>query len=141
VREITDMASNKGTLFPKKGTLFPNGLRSGRERVDYAAGVSVALREHFNNTNHATKIVMQWTGASERAVKNWFAGTKGPSAVHLCTLMRHSDAVFVALLRMSGRECTASHEKLIEVRQKLDELRNLVVDLSIAHGAAEGGIE
>jgi hypothetical protein len=53
--------------------------------------VSAALRVDLGKTRNAAKIVMRWTGASESTVKNWFAGTKGPSGEHLVTLVRHSD--------------------------------------------------
>jgi hypothetical protein len=46
---------------------------------------------------------MRWTGASERTVKYWFAGERGPSGDHLIALARHSDAVLYVVLALAGR--------------------------------------
>jgi hypothetical protein len=45
----------------------------------YAAAVAHALTRQLGGTHQAVKTVMRWTGASERIVKNWFAGSCGPS--------------------------------------------------------------
>ena len=49
------------------------------------------------------KMAMRWTGASERTVKYWLAGERGPSGDHLIALARHSDAVLFVLLALAGR--------------------------------------
>ena len=46
---------------------------------------------------------MRWTGASERTVKYWFAGERGPSGEHLILLARHSDAIVLVLLALAER--------------------------------------
>ena len=46
---------------------------------------------------------MRWTGASERTVKYWFAGERGPGGEHLVSLAQHSDAVLVVLLALADR--------------------------------------
>lgn len=46
---------------------------------------------------------MRWTGASERTVKYWLAGERGPSGDHLIALARHSDAVLFMLFALAGR--------------------------------------
>jgi len=48
-------------------------------------------------------LAMRWTGASERTVKYWLAGERGPSGDHLIALVRHSDAVLFMLLALAGR--------------------------------------
>jgi hypothetical protein len=115
------MRSKKGTLLPKKGTLVPRTRKGGNSALNYASGISAALRRDLGRTRGAAKTVMQWTGASERAVKNWFAGTKAPSGEHLIMLARHSDAVLSSILRMCRGEDTLSQNKLIEARSKLEE--------------------
>ncbi len=54
-------------------------------------------------TSHSIKMAMRWTGASERTVKYWRAGERGPSDDHLIALARHSDAVLFVLLTLAGR--------------------------------------
>jgi len=68
------------------------------DHAKYAAVISAALRKELGNTHCAAKTVMQWTGASERTVKYWFAGTKGPSGEHLVMLAHHSDTVLTEFL-------------------------------------------
>ena len=53
--------------------------------------------------NQQIKMAMRWTGASERTVKYWFAGERGPSGDHLIALVRHSDAVLYVVLALAGR--------------------------------------
>ena len=60
----------------------------------------MALREEPGDTHRAIKRAMRWTGASERTVKYWFAGERGPRGDHLIALVRNSDA---ALLVLAGR--------------------------------------
>ena len=42
-------------------------------------------------------------GASERTVKYWFQGKRGPSGEHLVSLARHSEAVLIVLLALADR--------------------------------------
>ncbi len=72
--------------------------------IGYASMVATALHRDVGGTHRATKTVMQWTGASERTVKNWFAGTKGPSGKHLIALMSHSNTVMLGVLALAGRD-------------------------------------
>jgi hypothetical protein len=48
-------------------------------------------------------MAMRWTGASERTVKYWFSGERGPSGDHLIALARHSDAALCGVLALAGR--------------------------------------
>ena len=113
-------------MFPKKGKVFlgPDGRQ--HSGLDYAATVAAALREGVGDTHQAIKMVMRWTGADERTIKNWFAATNGPSGAHLVALFRHSDAVLDACLRLAGRERIIANRKLVEVREKLRELLTLI---------------
>ena len=45
----------------------------------YPAAVAQALQHQLGGTHQAVKTVMRWTGAGERTVKNWFAGSSGSS--------------------------------------------------------------
>lgn len=93
--------------FPKMGKVFhpPVPAKSSRRaRGQYAVVVAGALRDEVGETHNAIKTIVKWTGASERTVKNWLAGTSGPSGEHLISLARHSDEIFATLLLLAGRE-------------------------------------
>jgi hypothetical protein len=102
-------------MLPKKGIVLPNGENLG----PYPAAIAYALRNQLGTTHQATKIVMGWTGAGERTVKNWLAGVSGPSGQHLVDLIRHSDDVLEVLLILAGRRQIAAVQKLADLRNKL----------------------
>ena len=83
--------------------------------------VSAALRKEFGHARSATKTVMHWTGASERTVKNWFAGTEAPTSEHLIGLVCHSDSVLAGFLQICGRAPSISLDRLDKVRSVLLE--------------------
>jgi hypothetical protein len=87
----------------------------------YSAAIAYALQSQLGTTHQAVKIVMKWTGAGERTVKNWLAGLSGPSGQHLIDLMRHSDEVLEILLVLAGRQQIAAAKKVVDVRNKLAE--------------------
>ena len=117
-------------MLPKKGKILPK--RDGRPdpELRYAAAVAAALREDLGDTHRAIKSAMRWTGASERTVKNWFAGTSGPSGEHLVALLRHSDTVLEAVLHLAGREQAVAAKKLLDARDTLVEMLDLITDLT-----------
>ncbi|MBL8643775.1 MAG: hypothetical protein JNK21_07565 [Rhodospirillaceae bacterium] len=108
--------------FPKKGKVFPI---CDAER-NYVSTISAALRYELGSTHQATKTVVRWTGVNERTVKNWIAGTTGPSGEHLVELLRNSEAVFEALLRLAGREPPLVTSRLIDVRGKIWEIVQMI---------------
>jgi hypothetical protein len=79
----------------------------------------MALRKELGDTHRGTKIVMRWTGASDRTVKNWFAATRGPTGEHLIPLIRHSNEVLGILLCLAGRESSAAVVELIDLGTRL----------------------
>ena len=94
------MRIKMGTVVPKMGTT----VHLAADQARYREAVAAALRAELGPTHQAIKTAMRWTGASERTVKNWFAGAYGPSGEHLIELLRHSDDVLQAVLQLSGRE-------------------------------------
>jgi hypothetical protein len=70
---------------------------------DYRAAMAMALHAELGSAHRAIKSAMRWTGASERTVKYWFAGERGPSGEHHVSLASHSDAVLIALLALADR--------------------------------------
>jgi hypothetical protein len=113
-------------MLPKKGRIFPRGEDRQRREPSYATAVGGALRQELGDTHQATKTVMRWTGAGERTVKNWFAGTSGPRGEHLLAIVRHSDAVFDAVVRLAGREPVVAAIRLVGARKTLVEMRDII---------------
>ena len=117
-------------MFSKKGKVFPNRDGRSHPEIDYATAIAAALRDDLGGTHRATKTVMRWTGASERTVKNWFAASSGPRGEHLVALIRHSDAVFEALLLLAGRDQAVAAKKLIDARDALAKMLEIIADLT-----------
>lgn len=117
-------------MLPKKGKILPKGDDRPDSELSYPAAIAAALREDLGNTHRAIKSAMRWTGANERTIKNWFAGTSGPSGEHLVALMRHSDAVLEAVLHLAGREQAVAAKKLVDARDTLVEMLELITDLT-----------
>lgn len=76
----------------------------------YRTAIAAALRDELGLTHRAVKTAMRWTGASERTVKYWIAGERGPSGEHLIALARHSDIVFHMVLLLADRHDGADAE-------------------------------
>jgi hypothetical protein len=87
----------------------------------YAREIGSALRSEIAATGWSAKNIMGWTPASERAVKGWISGKRVPSGGHLIPLMACSDAVFAAVLRVTGRERSSCGGQVAEVRRLLRE--------------------
>lgn len=120
-------------MFPKRGTVLPDARKQNGQSSTYAKMVATALQSDLGKSHRATKTVMRWTGASERTVRNWLTGTKGPSGEHLIVLIRHSETVLEMILGYSGRERSVAAGKLIAARDGLHELLgciNLLIDES-----------
>ena len=78
-------------MLPKKGKeLHRRPRRSGADG-EFEQAIAAALKGELGSTHRTIKTVMRWTGASERTVKHWFAGTHGPSGQNLIALARHSE--------------------------------------------------
>ena len=90
------------------------------------------MRHELGTTHQAVKLAMRWTGASERTVKYWFAGTTGPSGEHLIALARHSDVILGVFLQRAGRKHYAGALRIIyaceQLRSMLDSIQRTVGD-------------
>ena len=93
------MRIKMGTVVPKMGTF----VHLIDKPIDYRNAMAMALHEELGSTSRSIKMAMRWTGASERTVKYWLPGERGPSGDHLIALARHSDAVLFVLLALAGR--------------------------------------
>ena len=109
-------------MFPKRGNELPRGPRGPGGKGEFEQAIAAALRGELGRTHRAVKTVMRWTGASERTVKHWFAGTHGPNGQHLIALARHSDAIVVYFLLAAGRPSLSLGIQLPTVRGQLHEL-------------------
>ena len=120
--------------FPKKGKFFPreNGYDgNGGHRTSgcFADEIASALKRSLGDSRAGVKTVAAWTGANEKTVKNWFAGTYGPSGVHLIALARHSDEVLVTFLSMAGRDDLMVAVKLAGAEEAISDLLDAVRQL------------
>ena len=109
------MSAKMGNEFPKMGSSLPlSGLQS---EPSYGAVVAEAVRRELGGSHQAIKTLMRRTGASARTAKNWLSGSAGPSGAHLVELMRSSDFVFEAVLKMAGRDQALNASKLAQARE------------------------
>jgi hypothetical protein len=65
---------------------------------------------------------MSWTGAGERTVKEWLAGSNAPRAFQLESLFRSSEAVYQRIMLRTGRQPIVTRHKLETVRGQLSAL-------------------
>jgi hypothetical protein len=116
-----------GKMLPKTGKkLHGRSRASGTSDGPFEQAIAIALRSELGLTHQAVKTVMVWTGASERTVKHWFAGTHGPSGQHLIDLARHSDAVLNYFLSASDRPFLTAGIELLRIRTRLLDLVELI---------------
>ncbi|MCK8666802.1 hypothetical protein M1M11_18115 [Pseudomonas azerbaijanoccidens] len=102
-------------MFTKKGNSF-------LAQKQYATSIARALNMELGGTHQATKTLMRWTNANERTVKNWLAGSNGPSGEHLVALVKHSDLALAAFLGMAERPDALTASELPMLRQKLQSV-------------------
>lgn len=84
-----------------------------------ALAIAGALKAEFGSTPSALKTVAQLTRSNERAVRNWFEGTNGPSGENLVILMRHSDLVLRTVLALADRRDLVVAVGLASLRRQL----------------------
>lgn len=106
-------------MFPKKGNKFHQQGQQPDMEVQFVRGIAAALQTELGSTHQATKTVMRWTGASDRSVKHWFAGTHGPSGAHLIQLMRHSEEVTKTVLSLAERRVSLNTTAAEDLRRHL----------------------
>ncbi len=116
---------------PVSGITFPrsSGTVGKSDGNDFTVVITETLREAFGRSGRSIKTVMAYTGAGERAVKNWFEGKNGPNGENLIELVRHSDEVLEALLLMAGRENILAGKLLVDARDKLVEMLEIMDQL------------
>ena len=119
------MREKMGNEFPKMGNSLPIP-EADRSAMSYEAIIAAAVRQELGGSHQAIKTLMRRTGASARTAKNWLSGSAGPSGAHLVELMRSSDLVFAAVLRMAGRERAVIGGRLAEASELLKRVLALL---------------
>ena len=120
-----------------KSFLRPSGKVERPDGYDFTVVISETLREAFGGTGKSIKTVMGYTGAGERTVKNWFEGKNGPNGENLIKLMRHSDEILETLLMMSSREDVLAGMLLVDARDKLVEMLEIINELQADNSVAD----
>jgi hypothetical protein len=113
--EDAAMRIKMGTVVPKMGTT----VHLAADQARYREAVAAALRAELGPTHQAIKTAMRWTGASERTVKYWLSGERGPSGEHLILLAQHSDAVLMTILTMAERLSDSGTDVPVVLRMSL----------------------
>ncbi len=121
-----------GKSFPK-----PSGNVAASDGYQFAAVIAETLRGTFGGTRMSVKTVMAYTGAGERTVKNWCEGKNGPNGENLVGLVHHSDEVLEAFLLMAGREDILAGKLLVDARDKLIEMLEIIDELQAGNSAAD----
>lgn len=119
------MRTKKGNSEHSTGNLL-HVSQAASPGLTYAAAIAAALRSETRSAGHGAKALMRWSGASERAVKGWLTGRRGPNGAHLIGLMAHSDAVFVSVLRLARRTDDQRSVDLAELRRLLGRVLSLL---------------
>ncbi len=116
---------------PVSGITFPrsSGTVERSDSYDFKAVIAETLRETFGRSGRSIKTVMAYTGAGERAVKNWFERKNSPNGENLLGLVRHSDEVLEALLIMADREDILAGKLLVDARDELVEMLEIIDEL------------
>ncbi len=115
------LRSDSGRSFLQRAPLEPE--------PGFAEAIADALRREFGGTPGAVKKVVRLTRANERAVRNWFEAKNAPSGENLVILMRHSDEVLEAILRLADRQDLVAARKLTAAREKLQEMLAMIDDI------------
>jgi hypothetical protein len=115
----------------KTGKTFPE--YSGKIVIakddTFKSVISKTLRDAYGGNGDAVKSLMRITDAGERTVKNWLEGKNAPNGENLIELACHSDEVLEAFLLMTDHREILTMKKLINARDTLVEIINLVDEL------------
>ncbi len=69
----------------------------------YGSRIAEALQAQYGERRHAAKIVARKAGSTERAARNWLAGT-GPQAATLIRLMAREPAIAEVVAELVERQ-------------------------------------
>jgi hypothetical protein len=86
--------SKKDQVFPTKSAAITD--------TELARLIATGLRTDYGDSTSAIKVIGLKTGASLRAIKNWYSGKNTPSSSHLLTLARSSPSILQIVLEQIG---------------------------------------
>lgn len=107
----------------KEGNKFPVDPSADTEAA-FAVVIADALRRDFGSTPAHVKHIARLTGANMRTVGNWLSAKNGPNGASLVVLMRHSNEVTMAVLKLSEREYL---QRAVSEKKSLKELRRALI--------------
>src|SRR5436190_18405205 len=108
----------KGEELPKKGEKLPSARTPQKRAREFAQAIADALKEELAR-GASIKTIMAWTGAGERTVKEWLAGSNAPRAFQLESLFRSSQAVYERVMLRTGRKPVVNRQRLEAIRGQL----------------------
>ena len=114
-----------------------NGLPPGT--ITFSAMVSSVLKGTLGERPASIKTVARWTGAGERTVKNWFAGTCSPSGDHFRDIVRNCPEMLHAFLRATDRTDCIAMADMVEARRALQEALAILDRLGTATDERDQG--
>lgn len=123
-KKVRKVRTENGKTFPKSSDKIMAG-----DEDDFTSVIAETLRDAFGGNGAAAKSLMRITGAGERTVKNWLEGKNAPSGENLVELVRHSDEVMEAFLLLAGRHEILGMKKLINARDTLIQMIELIDEL------------
>ncbi len=120
----------KGEELPKKGEELPLARTRQEQAQEFTRAIAEALKEELAR-GASIKTIMAWTGAGERTVKEWLAGSNAPRAFQLERLFRSSEVVYERMMIRAGRRPVANRQTLEALKGQLSSLNN-AIDAALA---------
>lgn len=102
--------SKKDQVFPIKSVAISD--------TALAKLIAAGLRTDYGDSTSAIKVIGLKTGASLRAIKNWYSGKNTPSSSHLLTLARSSPSILQIVLEQIGGADLRDAFALININEK-----------------------
>ena len=115
----------KGEKLPKKGEKLPSSKTRQEQAQEFTQAIADALKEEMAR-GASIKTIMAWTGAGERTVKGWLAGSYAPRAFQLESLFRSSEAVYERMMNRSGRKVIVNRAELMAIKAQLTWLAGAI---------------
>ncbi len=89
---------------PEECTIVHTLTLDNATEAEFAKALAQALQAELRVMGVPAKVIGKWTGASNRAIRNWLAGTAVPSGFHLVRLMRYSDLAMMTVMATARRK-------------------------------------
>src|SRR6202007_2237408 len=109
---------NDRNLQPRSGNAFPIG-DDRQIGPSFIQAITSALKTEFGGGPSGLKMAARFTGANERAVRNWFEGKNGPSGENLIIHIQHSDQDLNTVHSPAARRALGVAASLAGLRRQL----------------------